>query len=142
MEPDHQFSFADLWPTIEAIASTIGRADPQAMAGVIQQELSWRNLRVHPDHTGHGLIGLDDHGMLPDFERWSGLTIGRGPGAAIIPPGMQIEFLAKTLAEYAISFGSPYAAARAWHRGERLMNDAAGISYERLIRAHVAALFG
>jgi hypothetical protein len=112
MEPDHQFSFAELWPGIQAAAARFG-ADPRIVAGVIAQESSWQNLRVHPDQTGHGLIGLDDHGMLPDFERWSGLTIGRGPGSAIIPPGIQIEYLARKLAEYAGRPGGPYDAARA-----------------------------
>jgi hypothetical protein len=140
MEPDHQFTFAELWPVIEAATAEYG-ADPQVMAGVIEQESTRHNYRVHLDGTGHGLAGLDDHGLLPDFERWSGLAIGRGATAAIIPPGMQIAYLALTLAAYSARLGSPYQAARAWHRGESQWGDAAGDRYEALVRGHITRLF-
>lgn len=139
-EPDHPFSFAELWPRVETAAAEY-EADPRVMAGIIQQESGWTNWRVHHDGTGHGLIGLDDNGLLPDFERWSGLAVGRGRQAAVIPPGLQIRYLARTLAAYTATLGNPYTAARAWHRGEGLWHDVLGARYEQLIRAHVARLF-
>jgi hypothetical protein len=140
-EPDHLFTFEELWPTISAAGAELG-FDAQVLAGIIEQESGFRNWRVHRDGTGHGLLGLDDNGLLPDFERWSGLSIGRGQAAASIPIVPQIRYAAHALADYAGRLGGPYAAARAWHRGEGLMDDAAGQHYEQLIRAHVAELFG
>lgn len=140
MEPEHRFTFAELYPTIHAAAREYG-ADERVMAGVAYQESGFRNWRVHHDGTGHGLIGLDDNGMLPEFERWSGTHVGRGAGAAIIPPELQIRYLAYQLKRYADLYGDFYAAARAWHRGGRLMNDSLGHNYERLIRAHINDLF-
>jgi hypothetical protein len=109
------------------------------MAGVTRQESGLRNYRVHLDRTGHGLIGPDDNGLLPDFERRSGLAVGRGPAADIIPPTLQMAYLAKTLAAYATKLGSPYNAARAWHRGEGLWQDAHGAHYEGLIRSAIVS---
>lgn len=140
-EPDHQFTFEELWPTIQSAAAEYG-FDPQVLAGIIMQESGFRNYRVHFDGTGHGLGGLDDNGMLPDFERWSGISVGRGGDAISIPIVPQIRYLAMRLADYAQRFGGPYAAARAWHRGSNLMDDARGQQYEALIRAHVQTLFG
>jgi hypothetical protein len=111
------------------------------MAGIIMQESGFRNFQVHRDGTGHGLIGLDDNGLLPDFERWSGMRVGRGASAATIPPEKQIEYLAMKLGEMSRQYGSPFAAARAWHRGPGAMNDSRGRHYESLIRAHIARLF-
>lgn len=139
-EPDHLFTFEELWPTIHAAGSEFG-FDPQVLAGIMKQEGGFRNWRVHRDGTGHGLLGLDDNGLLPDFERWSGISVGRGQAASSIPIGPQIRYAAHALADYARRLGGPYAAARAWHRGEGLMNDARGQQYEQLIRAHVAELF-
>lgn len=139
-EPDHLFSLEQLWPVIKAAGTEFG-FDPQVEAGIMFQESSWRNWRVHADGTGHGLLGLDDHGMLPGFEAWSGIVVGRGQAAISIPIVPQIRYGALALADYARRLGGPYAAARAWHRGEALMNDPAGRRYEALIRAHVATLF-
>jgi hypothetical protein len=141
MEPEHRFTFGELRPHIHALADEHG-ADPQVVAGVIFQESGFRNYRVHLDGTGHGLVGLDDNGLLPDFERWSGLTVGRGAAAEIIPPGLQIAYLAKTIKDYSYRVGSHYNAARAWHRGEGRGWDHLGARYEELIRSHVAALYG
>lgn len=140
MEPEHRFSFEDLRPTIEDAAREFG-TDPGVVAGILYQESGFRNYRVHNDGTGHGLVGLDDNGLLPDFERWSGLHIGRGANAAVIPPESQIRYLAKMLADWTQKYGDAYAGARAWHRGEGLMNDARGQQYEQLIRTHAANLY-
>jgi hypothetical protein len=135
------FTFEQLWPTIKAAGEEFGFS-PEVLAGIMQQESGFRNYRVHFDGTGHGLLGLDDGGMLPGFEQWSGLRIGRGPGAESIPVVLQIRYAAKVLAGYARQYGDPYAAARAWHRGTGAMNDARGQNYEQLIRGHVQDLFG
>ncbi|HZR97554.1 MAG TPA: LysM peptidoglycan-binding domain-containing protein [Chloroflexota bacterium] len=140
-EPDHAFSFAELAPCVEATAARYG-ADPRVVAGIIAQESGFTNWRVHRDGTGHGLIGLDDNGLLPDFERWAGLACGRGAGAICIPPALQIDYLAKTIGELTRQYGSPYAAARVWHRGPGLWQDAQGDLYESLIRGHIQRLFG
>lgn len=117
-------------------------ADYPVCAAIIQQESGWRNWRVHHDGTGHGLIGLDDNGLLPDFEAWAGVGVGRGAQAWVIPPGIQLWYLARTIATFTAQYGSAYNAARVWHRGPGLWRDALGDHYEALIRGHVAALFG
>jgi hypothetical protein len=138
--PDHQFTFEQLWPTIKAAGDEFGFS-PEVLAGIVAQESSFKNYRVHFDGTGHGLLGLDDGGMLPGFEQWSGLNIGRGSEAASIPIVPQIRYAAKVLAQYARQYGDPWAAARAWHRGTGALNDARGLRYEQLIRGHIDDLF-
>lgn len=135
-----QLTFEQCWPYIEQYARQYG-ADPHVMAGILMQESGFKNFGVHRDGTGHGLIGLDDNGLLPDFERWSGQRVGRGSSAATIPPEKQIEYLAKTIGEMTQRYGSAFAAARAWHRGPGAMNDSRGQHYESLIRAHISRLF-
>jgi len=139
-DADHQFTFAELWPTIQAAAAQYG-ADPQIVAAIMAQESSFRNWRGHRDGTGHGLFGLDDNGLLPDFEQWSGLRVGRGQQASSIPPRPQIEFAARILAAFTQQFGSAINAARVWHRGPGLWQDAQGDFYESRIRAHLQELF-
>ena len=73
-------SFRALWPMIQHHAAKYG-ADPKVVAGIIAQESTWVNHKVHRDGTGHGLIGLDDNGMLPAFEKWSNFKVGRGRNA-------------------------------------------------------------
>lgn len=138
---NHTFSFQELWPAISAAAATYG-ADAQVMAAIVRQESTFKNHLVHDDGTGHGLIGLDDRGRLPEFERWSGLRVGRGRAAVSIPPEKQLEFLAKTLAASTREYGDPLAAAREWHRGPGGMDDRLGRHYQRLIEGHVRDLFG
>jgi hypothetical protein len=139
-EPDHRFDFARLRPYVEA-ASARYDADPRVVAAIIAQESGFKNWRVHADGTGHGLIGLDDNGLLPDFERWANLACGRGAEAICIPPALQIDYLAKTIGALARQYGSAYAAARVWHRGPGLWEDALGDRYESLIRGHIQRLF-
>jgi hypothetical protein len=140
-EGDRQFSFEELWPCIQSAAAEYG-TDGQVIAGILKQESGFKNYLVHHDGTGHGLIGLDDNGLLPDFERWSGSSYGRGRAASAIPPAQQIEYCAMIIAGYARKYGGAYAGCRAWHRGERLMDDQRGQHYEDLIRGHVRQLFG
>lgn len=137
---DAQLSLQQVWPYVEQYARQYG-ADPHVMAGIIMQESGFKNWGVHRDGTGHGLIGLDDNGLLPSFERWSGLNIGRGRNARTIPPEKQVEFLAKTIGELTRRHGNAFAAAREWHRGRGGMNDSRGRHYESLIRAHISRLF-
>ena len=139
--PDLVIGFPRLWPVIQAAAGEF-RADGQVMAGIVHQESSFKNFRVHGDGTGHGLIGLDDHGLLPAFEAWSGMAVGRGAAAVSIPPGLQMRFLARTIAELTARHGNAFAAAREWHAGRGGMNGPAGLHYEELIRAHIVKLFG
>ena len=140
-DADHVFGFAALWPTIQVAAGRFG-SDPQVDAAIVQQESGFTNFRVHRDGTGHGLIGLDDNGLLPDFEQWSGLSVGRGATAISIPPKLQIEYLSKAIAAYTLQYGSAMIAARVWHRGPGLWQDSLGQQYEDLIRAHIQSLFG
>jgi hypothetical protein len=136
---DHAFTHRELRPHIEAAALLHG-ADARIVAALIAQESSFRNWRVHADGTGHGLIGLDDNGLLPEFERWSGLSCGRGADAISIPPLLQIEFCARTLGSYAARYGSALNAARVWHRGPSLWTDERGDFYEARIRERLDEL--
>lgn len=139
-EPEHVFQLADLLPYLDRYGNTYG-IDPRVVAGVAYQESGLRNWRVHADGTGAGLFGLDDGGLLPDFERWSGLVIGRGRQHAMIPPARQIEYASMQLAAYARQYGDAWTACAVWHRGEGLYRDQRGTDYIGLIRAHVQRLF-
>jgi hypothetical protein len=139
-ERNAQLSLQQVWPYIEKYAKQYG-ADPKVLAAIINQESGFKNYGVHFDGTGHGLVGLDDNGLLPDFEKWSGKSFGRGANAKTIPPELQVEYLAKTIGSMGKTYGSDFAAARAWHRGGGGMNDARGQHYEALIRGHIGKLF-
>jgi SH3-like domain-containing protein len=140
-EADHYFGFAVLWPHIQVAAGKFG-ADAQVIAGIMYQESGFKNVRVHNDGTGHGLFGFDDNGLLPDFEQWSGIQVGRGQAAISIPPRPQMEYCARIIAAYTLQFGNAINAARVWHRGAGLWQDDRGQNYENLIRAHIQELFG
>lgn len=134
---DAELDVATLAPWIEKFAAKYG-ANPQLVAAVVAQESSFINHGVHRDGTGHGLIGLDDKGLLPDYEKWSGTRVGRGRHAATIPPAKQIEFLAMRLAKFTEKFGGDeMEAVRAWHAGTGGRNRRNGVEYERLIRARI-----
>jgi len=134
-----QLSLAELAPHIMKYAEQYGvRAD--IMAAIVDQESSFINHTVHRDGTGHGLIGLDDHGMLPDFERWSGLRVGRGRHAVTIPPDKQLEYLARTLANYENNLGDEWAAVRAWHAGVNGRDRANGTDYQSIIEGKLAGV--
>ena len=137
-EPDHRFTLNELWPTIVTASTAF---DPRVVAAVAYQESGFKNYVVHADGTGYGLFGLDDNGMLPAFEQWSGIQMGRGRNHRSVSPTIQIAYAAYQLARYASVYGDQYAACRAWHRGGGLMNDSRGYNYEALIRSHVRALF-
>lgn len=139
-ERNAQLSLQQVWPYIEKYAAQYG-ADPKVLAAIINQESGFKNYGVHFDGTGHGLVGLDDNGLLPDFEKWSGKSFGRGASAKTIPPELQVEYLAKTIGSMSKQYGSDFGAARAWHRGGGGMNDARGQHYEDLIRGHIGKLF-
>lgn len=147
-DPNRQFSLQELMPTIDRYAQQYG-FDPKVLAGMIAQESSFKNHLVHRDGTGHGLLGYDDNGLLPEFEQWvrrtkpgqEGYSAGRGHSASSIPPEWQIEFAAKKLAEYSDRYGGDMAAARAWHRGPGAMNDWRGYNYQDLIQGHMNRLF-
>jgi len=131
-----------LAPWINKYAEQYG-ARPEIMAAVIKQESSFINHAVHRDGTGHGLVGLDDNGLLPDFERWSGLRVGRGARASTIAPEKQVEFLAMTLADYTERLGGDeWAAVRAWHGGMGGRDRSYAQDYEDLIRGHIPSVQG
>jgi hypothetical protein len=141
-EPDHLFGLeTELWPVIDQASQHYG-ADGRIVAAICRQESGGRNWRVHHDGTGAGLFGLDDGGGLIQFEQWSGMECGRGYGHISIPPGLQIEFTSMLMAQLTASYGDEWTAARVWHRGPSSYDDERGLNYERLIRGHVAALFG
>jgi hypothetical protein len=134
---DATISKAKLAPWIEKYAAKYG-SNPQLVAAIVAQESSFVNHGVHRDGTGHGLIGLDDNGLLPDFEKWSGTRVGRGRRAHTIPPEKQIEFLAKKLADLTDKFnGNEWEAVRAWHGGVGGRNRKHAKSYERIIRGRI-----
>ena len=135
------FTLAELLPIFKKYGEQYG-FDYRITAGVAFQESGFRNYRVHRDGTGHGLFGLDDGGLRPDFERWSGFVIGRGATANIAPIGPQIAYASYQLKRYQDAYGDPYVGCQAWHRGPTYWNDAAGKNYNALIRQHVARLFG
>jgi hypothetical protein len=141
-DADHVFGFEVLWPYIQASAAKYG-ADAEVIAAIMKQESGFANIRVHNDGTGHGLFGLDDNGLLADFEKFSGLSCGRGQTARSIPPLPQIDYCARTIAAYTSDpeIGTAINAARAWHRGGRLWRDEFGQIYEDLVRGHIQTLF-
>ena len=140
--PDLDFGFLALWPCIKAAAAQHG-ADAKVLAAIIQQESTFRNVRVHLDGTGHGLIGLDDNGLLPFFEQTMGFSVGRGHAARSIPPNLQIQYLAQVIASFAAEHrGNFLAAARRWHAGRGGMDGPAGQRYQTLIQSHILRLFG
>jgi soluble lytic murein transglycosylase-like protein len=135
-------SLEELAPWILKYGEQYGTS-PEVMAAVIRQESSFINHSVHRDGTGHGLVGLDDNGLLPDFERWSGQRVGRGRAANTIAPEKQIEFLAMTLADLTQRCGGDeWEAVRAWHAGMGGRDRANGREYETLIRGHIPAVQG
>lgn len=134
------WTLSALMPWFNSAGQEFG-VDPRFLAAIAYQESGFKNWRVHRDGTGHGLFGLDDNGMLPGFESWSGLNIGRGPFAAIIPEELQIRYAAMILAQYANRLGSWDNAAAAWHRGEGQYQDARGRAYAALINTHMRTLF-
>ena len=134
---DAEIDATTLAPWIEKYAEQYG-ANPQLMAAVVAQESSFINHGVHRDGSGHGLIGLDDRGLLPDYEKWSGTRVGRGRHANTIPPERQIEFLAMKLGQLTEKFGGDeWEAVRAWHAGVGGRARRNGREYEALIRGRI-----
>ncbi|MDP2272048.1 MAG: transglycosylase SLT domain-containing protein [Archangium sp.] len=126
-----------LAPWIAKYAGKYG-VNPQIVAAVVAQESSFINHGVHDDGTGHGLIGLDDNGLLPEFEKWSGTRVGRGHRANTIAPEKQIEFLAMKLDKLTEKFGGrEWEAVRAWHGGNGGRNRPHAKHYEQLIRGRI-----
>lgn|GEM_PF-4424926 len=134
---DAEIDLDALAPWIQKYSQKYG-ANPQLVAAVVAQESSFINHRVHRDGTGHGLIGLDDNGLLPDFEDWANVNVGRGRRANTIAPEKQIEFLAMKLAELTEKFGGDeWEAVRAWHAGVRGRDRSNGREYESIIRDRI-----
>lgn len=134
--PNQQFSAQALWPVVLEYAAQY-RVLPEQIAGMIQQESTRHNYRVHDDGTGHGLLGLDDNGLAQDFETWSGLSLGRGANANIVPVRPQIEFCAMQIRKFLDKYtdDDSWVGVRAWHAGGTGRNTTRGTSYEQLVRA-------
>jgi hypothetical protein len=133
-EGNHQFTESELWPAIEAAAKRYG-IPPRVIAGIIAQESSMKNLLLHKDGTGRGLVGLDPSGELDNFERWSGAKTGTSKAPLPISPLRQIEFLALRLSEMKKDKGSLRSAVSAWHTGGALDQE-----YLRLVEEDMGRL--
>lgn len=140
-ELDKLWSLQDLLPLFNQYGQQYGY-DPKTLAAIAYQESGFKNWRVHMDGTGFGLFGLDDNGLLPDFERWSGLNVGRGDQHRPVTPNQQIEYAAMQLRKYQDQLGDAILAAQAWHRGMGAYQDELGVNYGNLIRSHIRTLFG
>lgn len=106
------------------------------LLAIARQESGFKNWRVHHDQTGHGLFGLDDNGLLPEYEAFTNTSVGRGPSAQIMPIELQIAYAKHKLQQLSTQFGGPYNAARVWHRGAGQWQDSLADNYEALIRQH------
>lgn len=140
-ELDKQWSLQDLLPLFNKYGQQYG-FDSGVLAAIAYQESGFRNWKVHRDGTGFGLFGLDDNGMLPEFEQWAQMQVGRGSNHQPVSPDKQIEYAAYQLKRYQDQLGSAILAAQAWHRGLGGYQDELGVNYGNLIRAHMATLFG
>lgn len=138
-ELDKLWTYQQLKPLFSYYAQKYG-FDPLVLAAICRQESGFKNWRVHLDGTGYGLFGLDDNGMLPAFEEWSGLSVGRGADHKPTTPNQQVEFTAKTLRQYQDQLGSAILAAQAWHRGLGAYTDELGVAYGETIKGHIAFL--
>lgn len=139
-ELDHQFTLQELLPLMQQYGQQYG-FPYQVIAAICYQESGFKNWQVHRDGTGYGLFGLDDNGLLPDFEQWAHIQVGRGAGHRPVSPTKQIEYAAYALSRYQQSLGDPILAAQAWHRGMGGYQDDLGQNYGQLIRAHISRLF-
>lgn len=139
-ELEKVWSLQELLPLFNQYATKYG-FDSVVLAAIAYQESGFKNWRVHLDGTGFGLFGLDDNGLLPEFERWSSLQVGRGDQHRPVTPNQQIEYAAMQLKKYQDQLGSAILAAQAWHRGLGAYQDQRGVDYGNLIRTHIARLF-
>lgn len=115
-----RFTYPELRPAIESSARR-HRVSPMTIAGIIAQESSYRNLVIHRDGTGRGLIGLDSGGQLDNYLRWAGApAIDPAGDERVLTPEVQIEFLAMRIREMMDDNG--WTEARAiigWHASAR-----------------------
>jgi hypothetical protein len=117
---------------LDAAAKKFG-APPDIVAAakaIIYQESRGRNLSIHADGQGRGLIGLDPTGELPKFEDFVGGDYGPNDG---IPAAPQLAFLVKRLVEFKESLGNVDRAIRSWHRPGK-PDDEHADAYSRTIR--------
>lgn len=120
---------------LQAAAKKYG-AGPDVVAAakaVMYQESRGKNLTLHEDGHGRGMIGLDPRGELPKFEQWAGKKF---PAGTQIPGNLQAEYLVKRLQDYKTQRGSVDQAVRAWHRPGK-PNDVHGDRYSQLIAGHM-----
>lgn len=147
--PQERQRMERLMPTIADAAQRHG-VDPKQLAAHVFQESRGKNYLNHsPAQGGHGLatdrglVGLNEKGRLPDFEKEMGEQYGRNAtgNQRTLPEREQIDFLAKTLAAGQKKYGSLNEASREWHRGHGGRNDSLGMKYQRELEGHVRNLF-
>ncbi|MGA9522413.1 MAG: hypothetical protein WBV82_13170 [Myxococcaceae bacterium] len=119
------YTYGELKPYIDASAKKYG-VDPYLIAGMLKKESTFTNWIHHKNPQAHGLIGVTENGMLPEFEAFASqqlgkkVTYGKGTNAKPLHPDLQIEFLAKKLDEIKKKHGlqSHQQAAGAWYLGD------------------------
>jgi hypothetical protein len=144
LAPNFRFSLDELCPVIEDKADRYG-VDPRLLTAILALESDFTNYQSSRNGT-HGLFSIDDKSSLfPAFESATGVSIGTGPDANVMPAENQIEFLAWSLASRAARLnGDQMAAAQSWAVGESnaARNSEAGKNYQRRLEQLIAGLFG
>lgn len=134
-----RFTYPELRTAIERSARN-HRISPMTIAGIIAQESSYRNLVIHRDGTGRGLIGLDSGGQLDNYLRWAGApAIDPEGDERVLTPELQIEFLAMRIRE--MMDDNHWTEARAiigWHASARFDSEAR--EYGAHIRRKIAGV--
>lgn len=146
---DRVFTVDEVWPVIQQYAALYGADAPTILAIGLQESPDYEtftklvNRYVHDDGHGRGFFGLDDRYGLIDFERWCGIQFASdGQPVGMVPPVLQIEYLANWLAANTATYGSAIAAAQVWHTGPGAYGSVHGQEYEARIRGHLQRLFG
>jgi len=138
-----------LLPTIADAAHRHG-IDGRYLAAVVMQESRGINYLNHSKAQGgfgtaedRGLVGLNDKGLMPAFERFIGQSYGRASSRdqKSIPERAQIEFLAYTLAARSTALRSMNEALREWHAGAGGRNKPQARNYEASVLRHMNNLF-
>lgn len=147
--PDRVFTVAEVFPVIQQYATLYGAGDaaPVMLAIGLQESPDYETFTklvdryVHDDGHGRGFFGTDDRYGLKDLEAWCGIQFASdGPPVGIVPPVLQIEYLAYWMSVNAPAYGSAIAAAQAWHTGPAGYGSADGQAYELAIRQHLQRL--
>ncbi len=96
------YTYGELKPYIDSAAKKYG-VPPELIGGMLHKESTFTNWIHHSNPQAHGLIGVTEKGMMPEFEQFASqklnqkVSYGKGKGAKAMPPDLQIEFLAMKL---------------------------------------------